>query len=541
MGREEEIINQRLKKIEELKKAGIDPYPYNFDKKNNSSELQEKYAKLTADERTKDSVKIAGRLMTVRDIGSLIFATLQDGVGKIQIVLQKGETDEKHLETFKKYIDAGDFVGAEGTIFKTKRGEISILVKKVELLSKAILPLPEKWHGIQDKEERYRKRYLDLIVNPEVKNVFVKRSIMIKSIREFLDQRGFMEVETPLLQTQYGGASARPFVTHINAWNMKMFLSISPELYLKRLVVGGFERVYTICKNFRNEGVDHSHNPEFTMIEIYQAYADYNDMMKLMEECYEYVCKKVNGTTKVKIKNKDGKEIELDFKAPWQRITLYDAVKQYTGLDIENMDIKELKDYCQENRIQYTKESSFGTLVQAIFDEKVEHEIIGPMHVYDRPKEATPLCKRHRTNKDLNEQCEPIGMGMELGNMYSELNDPILQEELLKEQVEKGRAGDEEAHPMDNDFLEAIRVGLPPTGGIGWGIDRMALVMLGQESIRDVIFFPTMKPEQEVKVEKAKVEEVKVEAKKVEVKEKPAKKEEKKVEVKAKTTKKGKK
>ncbi len=533
MGREEEIINQRLKKIEELKKAGVNPYPYNFDKKDNSSELQKKYAHLKEDERTKDSAKIAGRLMTIRDIGSLIFATLQDNFGKIQIVLQKGETDEKQLESFKKYIDSGDFVGVEGTVFKTKRGEVSILVKKAELLTKTILPLPEKWHGIQDKEERYRKRYLDLIVNPDVKNVFIKRSLMIKAVREFLDQKGFMEVETPLLQTQYGGASAKPFVTHINAWDMKMYLSISPELYLKRLVVGGFEKVYTICKNFRNEGVDHSHNPEFTMIEIYQAYADYNDMMKLMEECFEYVCKKLNGTTKVKMKDKEGKEVELDFKAPWSKMTLYEAVKEYTGLEVENMDIKELKDYCQENKIEYTKDSSVGNLIQAIFDEKVEHNIMGPMHVYDRPKEATPLCKRHRLNSQLNEQCEPIGLGMELGNIYSELNDPIFQEELLKEQAAKGRAGDEEAHPMDNDFLESIRVGLPPTGGIGWGIDRMALVLLGQESIRDVIFFPTMKPEVEktMPAEK-KVEEVKVENKKIEsklvVKEKAVKKEEKK-------------
>jgi lysyl-tRNA synthetase class 2 len=525
MGREEQVIQERIKKLNELRKEKIEPYPYKFDKKNSSSELQKKYAKLAPDERTKDVVKTAGRVMTIRDIGSLIFSTIQDGEGKLQIVLQKGETSDKELEMFKKYVDSGDFVGVEGTVFRTKRGEISILVKSVELLSKSILPLPEKWHGIQDKEERYRKRYLDLIVSPDVKEVFVKRSLMIKAIREFLDARGFLEVETPLLQTQYGGASARPFVTHINAWNMKMYLSISPELYLKRLVVGGYEKVYTICKNFRNEGVDHSHNPEFSMIEIYEAYADYNDMMKLMEECYEYVCKKINGTTKVKVKDKEGKEVELDFKAPWKRMTLYDAVDEYTCLDIKNMTLNELKDYCQENKIPYTKDSSFGSLVQAIFDEQVEHKIIGPVHVYDRPKEATPLCKRHRLNKELNEQCEPIGLGMELGNIYSELNDPLMQEELLKEQAEKGRAGNEEAHPMDEDFLEAIRTGLPPTGGIGWGIDRMALLLLGQESIRDVIFFPTMKPE-------IVQQEKKEEPKKEEVKQEPAKKVEKKMEVK---------
>jgi lysyl-tRNA synthetase class 2 len=320
--------------------------------------------------------------------------------------------------------------------------------------------------------------------------------LIIKAIREFLDQKGFMEVETPLLQTQYGGANARPFVTHINTWDMKMYLSISPELYLKRLVVGGFEKVFTICKNFRNEGVDHSHNPEFTMIEIYQAYADYNDMMTLIEECYEFCALKVLGTTIVKRKfeiNGVETDVELDFKAPWKRITTIEAIKQQIGLDVENKTEAELLDFCDANLLEY-KETTWGSLVETIFAEKVEKTIVQPTHITDRPKEGTPLCKRHRTDSRLNEQCEPLAVGMELGNMYSELNDPLLQTQLLEEQAEKGRAGNEEAHQMDEDFINAIRIGMPPTGGIGWGVDRMVMLLTEAESIRDVIFFPIMKP-----------------------------------------------
>jgi lysyl-tRNA synthetase, class II len=355
--------------------------------------------------------------------------------------------------------------------------------------------LPEKFHGLKDKELRYRQRYVDLIMTPEVKEVFKKRSAIIKAIRNFMESRGFMEVETPLLQTQYGGASARPFKTHINAWNMPMYLSISPELYLKRLIVGGFEKVFTICKNFRNEGVDHKHNPEFTMIEAYQAYADYNDMMKLIEDCYEFCALEVLGTTKVK-RVVNEKEVELDFKAPWPRLTMAEAIKKHISIDVDLMSVEDLKEFADKNKVEYKSTDGWGDLVLELFD-LVESKIIQPTHIIDMPKEGTPLCKRHRDDARLNEQCEPIGVGMELGNMYSELNDPLVQETELKLQVEKGRGGDEEAHPMDEDFINAIKIGMPPTGGIGWGVDRMIMLLLEQEGIRDVIFFPTMKPEED--------------------------------------------
>jgi len=487
MGREDQIITERKRKISELKEQKINPYPHSFDRKNTCLEC------LNSKEGLK--VQTAGRIMTKRDLGKIAFANLTDESGTIQVALQEGKTTEEVKNFFKKYVDTGDFVGVKGEVILTKTGQISILAEDLVVLSKAVLPLPEKYHGLKDKEERYRKRYIDLMMNPEVKEVFKKRSQIIKAIREFLNERGFIEVETPLLQTQYGGANARPFVTKINAWDMSMYLSISPELYLKRLIVGGFEKVFTICKNFRNEGVDFSHNPEFTMIEIYQAYADYNDMMKLIEECWEYCAKKVLGTTKVK-RVIEGKEYEIDFKAPWPRMTTLRAIKEYAGIDAEKMNAKELREFCEKKKLkEYPKEGCWGEYLDFLYEEFVEKNLIQPTHVIDRPKEGTPLCKRHRSDDRLNEQCEPVGLGMELGNIYTELNDPEFQEQLLKEQEEKGRGGDEEAHPMDDDFINALRIGMPPTGGIGWGIDRMIILFTGVESIRDIILFPTMKPE----------------------------------------------
>ncbi|MEM4271955.1 MAG: lysine--tRNA ligase [Candidatus Pacearchaeota archaeon] len=497
MSRQDEIVNERLKKIKELRAQGINPYPYSYDVKHKSSELHEKYKSLKNDFSTKDSVKIAGRLMGIRDIGKIIFAVLQDSSGKIQIVLQEKETPEKVIEFFKKYIDTGDFAGVEGTIFRTKRGELSVLVKKAELLSKSLLPLPEKWHGLQDKEERYRKRYIDLLINPEVKEVFLKREKIIDAIREFMKSRGFVEVDTPYLQTIYGGAEARPFKTHLNALNIDLFLAISPELHLKRLTVGGMDKVFTIARNFRNEGIDKWHNPEFTMLEAYQAYADYNDMMELFESLYEYVCKKVLGTTKVKIN-----DITLDFKKPWKRITMADAIKQYAKIDVLKMSEAELLDFVNEKGIEY-KEKSWGMLVAAIFEHFCEKQIIQPTFIIDHPKETTPLCKLHRKDSRLIERFEPFCLGSEMGNAYSELNDPVLQKALLEEQQKKLSSGkSEEAHPYDADFVTALEVGLPPTGGVGIGIDRMIMYLTAQPSIRDVILFPFMKPEIEEKKEK---------------------------------------
>ncbi|MEM4270695.1 MAG: lysine--tRNA ligase [Candidatus Pacearchaeota archaeon] len=489
MGREEEIIKKKEETISEIKKQGINPYPYSFEKTDDSESLKKKYDSLKPDTKTKDSVSVAGRVMTIRDMGKINFLTLQDGKGKIQIIFQENESPKDCIEIFKKFIDTGDFIGVSGAIVKTKRGEISVLAKKIEILSKALLPLPEKWHGLQDKEERYRKRYLDLIMNPEVKEVFVKREKIIDAIRELLKNKGFIEVDTPYLQTIYGGAEARPFKTHLNALDIDLFLAISPELHLKRLIVGGFEKVFSIARNFRNEGIDARHNPEFTMMEIYEAYADYNDMMDLFEEIYEYVCKKVLGKTKIEYQGKT-----IDFTRPWKRMTMAEVIKKYAGIDVLKMSAEELKDFADKNKVEY-KEESWGMLVASIFEHFCEKELIQPTFITDHPKETTPLCKIHRKDTRLIERFEPFCMGMELGNAYSELNDAKIQEELLKEQQEKLRKGNEEAHPYDRDFVEALKYGMPPTGGLGLGIDRMIMLLLNQPSIRDVILFPFMKPE----------------------------------------------
>ncbi|MDD5194011.1 MAG: lysine--tRNA ligase, partial [Candidatus Nanoarchaeia archaeon] len=414
-----------------------------------------------------------------------------DSKGKIQIIFQKDETPKDSFEFFKKNIDIGDILGCEGTILKSKTGEVSVLVKKLEILSKSILPLPEKWHGLSDKEERYRKRYLDLIMNPEVKQVFEKRSLILDSIREFLKQKEFVEVETPYLQSVYGGASAKPFKTHLNALDMDLYLAISPELYLKRLIVGGYDKVFTIARNFRNEGIDRWHNPEFTMMEIYQAYADYNDMMDLFEDIYVNACKKVNGSTKVKFKDNI-----IDFKKPWKRMTMAAAIKKYAGVDVEKMSEKEICDFICKNNIA-CKGECWGWGVQAIFEHFCEDKIEQPTFILNHPLETTPLCKGLRNDKmcRLIERFEPFCMGAELGNAYSELNDPIIQRKLLEEQQKSLSKGDEEANPFDEDFVNAIETGMPPTGGLGLGIDRMIMLLTGQESIRDVLLFPFMKVE----------------------------------------------
>ncbi len=502
MGREDQIIQERLKKIKELRKEGINPYPYRYEVKNNSKELQEKYSKLKSETKTKDKVKIAGRLLNVRDLGKIAFGVLLDGSGKIQVVLQEPDTSGKLFDFFKKYVDSGDFIGVEGEVFRTKRGELSILAKNIEILSKSTLPLPEKWHGLQDKEERYRKRYLDLIMSPEVKDVFLKREQIISSIREFLKSKGFIETETPYLQTIYGGAEARPFKTHLNALNIPLFLSISPELYLKRLIVGGFDKVFYIARNFRNEGIDKWHNPEFTMMEVYQAYADYNDMMELTEDLYVYVCKKVFGSTKIKCQGQ-----EIEFKKPWARLTTAEAIKKYAKIDVLKMTERELLDFAEENKVEF-KHRSWGWLVAAIFEHFCEKHLIQPTFIIDHPKETTPLCKAHRKDDRLIERFEPFCLGAELGNAYSELNDPVIQKKLLEEQQDMLKKGDDEANPFDADFVNALEIGMPPTGGLGLGLDRMIILLTGQESIRDVILFPFMRPEViETKTEVKEVQE----------------------------------
>jgi len=488
-GSGQKLVEERLKKLQEIKDMNINPYPYKYSINSNSEKIKEKYAHLKPEEHVKDVVKVAGRIMLLRRMGKVAFATIKDGQGTIQLYLRSDDIGAEKYELLKKF-DLGDFIGAEGDIFRTKMGEISVYVKTFEMLCKAIRPLPDKFHGLKDQELKYRKRYLDLIMNPESRAVLEKRMKMMHAIREFMDKQKFIEVETPILHPIYGGAAAKPFKTFHNDLKMELFLRISPELYLKRLIVGGFDKVYDINKNFRNEGIDTTHNPEFTMLEAYWAYADYNDIMKLTEDLYEYAALKVNGTTKSTYKGN-----EIDVKAPWQRITMLDAIKKYIGIDAGKMTKEELKKFVEEKHVEFDKEDTWGNYVIVIFEHFCEDKFIQPTFVIDHPEESTPLCKRHRKDSRLIERFEPFCCGMELANAYSELNDPIHQRKLLEDQARQLRAGNEEANPVDEDFLEAIDQGMPPTGGLGIGLDRMAMLILGQESIRDVILFPTMKPE----------------------------------------------
>ncbi|MFH1399020.1 MAG: lysine--tRNA ligase [Candidatus Woesearchaeota archaeon] len=477
---EENLIKERRRKLEELQSLGVNPFAYSFAKNDYSKDIVD-----GSDAYQGKTVKVAGRIMTLRDMGKVTFTHIQDGKGKIQLYLR--EDDIKDSYKIVKLLDIGDFVGAEGSVFKTHKGEVTVKVEKLVLLTKSLRPLPEKWHGLKDPEIKYRQRYLDLIMNPEVKGIFLKRAAIYKAIREFLDGRGFVEVRTPILQTQYGGANARPFVTRINAWNMQMYLRIAYELHLKRLVVGGFEKIYDLSSCFRNEGVDKTHNPEFAMMEIQWAYADYNDMMKLTEELYEYVAKKVNGSTIIEYEGR-----QIDLKAPWRRISVKDAIKEYAHVDVDKLNDTELKSVLDKNNIVH-KNPSRGELILLLF-EMCEAKLMEPTHVIDHPKESCPLSKPHRKNPELIERVEPFINGWEVGNGYSELSDPDLQRELLREQAERGRGGDEEAHPMDEDYVTALEYGLPPNAGMGIGVDRMVMLLTGAATIRDVILFPVMKP-----------------------------------------------
>lgn len=489
MGREEQIISERLKKLKELRSKGINPYPYKFEKKDSAAFLQEKFAKLKPEKRANYNAKTAGRVTIIRDIGKIIFGVLQDETGKIQLVFQEKESPENIREFFKKYVDVGDFVGVEGQVFRTKRGELSVSVKKIEMLSKSILPLPEKWHGLQDKEERYRKRYLDLIMQPEVKEAFAKRTEIINSIREFLNSKGFTEVDVPMLQPIYGGGAAKPFISNLNSLDMKVYLTISNELYLKRLIVGGYEKVYTMNRVFRNEGIDATHNPEFTILETMWAYVNYTANMDLFEEMVEYVAKKVLGTTKI---NYQGKDIKL--KRPWKRLTMIDAIKKYAKIDVEKMSDNKLKEFLEEKRIQLKTEFRRGLAIEEIFSKLVQHHLIQPTIIYDYPTDTSPLAKQKLDNPNWVERFEPIINGWELGNNYSELNEPLILKKVFLEQAEFKKRGYEEAAPYDEDFLNALEIGMPPTSGLGLGVDRLIMLLTNQESIRDVILFPFMKP-----------------------------------------------
>jgi lysyl-tRNA synthetase class 2 len=483
------LIQERIKKLDALRAQGINPYPHIFTPTHHAKELVTVHAHLEAGQSSQEHVTIAGRLMLMRKMGKMAFGHVQDATGRIQIWCKSDVMADGYA--ILESVDLGDHLGIEGEVLKTKTGEVTVLAKKITMLAKSLRPLPEKYHGLKDEEERFRKRYLDLTMNPEVKDIFVKRARIIQTVREVLLEKQFLEVETPALQTIYGGANAKPFITHINAWNMKMFLSISPEMYLKRLLVGGHERVFTICKNFRNEGVDQTHNPEFTMMECYAAYWDYNDMMELTEQLYEKACIAVHGTTKV---TRGG--VELDFKAPWPRLKMKGAIKTYGAIDVDALSDGEMRALIATHKLKADPDASRGNIILALFEHFCEEHLVQPTHVIDHPIESTPLCKTMRTgDATMIERFESFCMGKELCNAYSELNDPMLQRTLLEEQAMALRAGADEAHPMDEDFCQAIEYGMPPAGGLGIGIDRMVIMLLGVEGIRDVILFPTMKPE----------------------------------------------
>ncbi len=486
MGREEEIIKERGRKIQELRKAGVNPYAYKFDKKNLVSDCLK--AKINA------GVKTAGRIMTKREIGKIAFSVLQDFTGRIQLVFQDTSnangTGKKDFDFFRKYIDLGDIVGVEGKIFKTKTGEHSIFVKNLKLLTKSILPLPDKWHGLQDKEERYRKRYLDLIMNPEIRKIFdIKRKIF-DSIREFMNSKDFVEVETPILQPVYGGTNARPFSSELNALKMKVYMRISNEMYLKRLIVGGYERIFEFSTDFRNEGIDSHHNPEFTQVETMWAYADYKNNMKFAEDMISHVVKKVHGKTKVNIQGR-----ELDFKTPWKKISFLNAIKKETGMDFSKIkNINEAKNAAKKLMIDTSKCDTIGEVMIAVFEGKVQEKIMQPTLVYDYPIEAAGLAKTLEKNPGFVASFEIIINGMELGLSYCEQNDPHALEKYWKFAEEKFKRGDLEAQPTDPDFINALKIGMPPTSGLGVGIDRLAILLTDSPSIKDVILFPFMKP-----------------------------------------------
>ena len=478
----------RREKLVKLQEEGKDPFDvYKVKRTHSSKQVKDNFEELEGKE-----VTVAGRIMSKRGQGKVVFSDIYDRDGKIQLFIKIDEVGEEALKQYKTN-DLGDWVAATGEVFKTKTGEVSVKVKTVELISKSLKPLPEKWHGLKDPDLRYRQREVDIITNPEVKDTFIKRSQIISGIRTFLDNRGFLEVETPMLATIAGGASARPFITHHNTLDLDMFLRIAPELYLKRCIVAGFEKVYELGRTFRNEGMSVRHNPEFTMIELYQAFADYNDMMELTENMVAEVCKKVNGTTKVTYQG-----AEIDFMPPWRRITMVDAVKEYAGVDYnEFKSDADAQAVAKEKNLEFSKPLNTvtkGEVLNALYEEFCEEHMIQPTFIIDYPVEISPLTKKKRGNEMFTERFEGFVFGRELCNAYSELNDPIVQRERFAQQEKERELGDDEAYMIDEEFMGALETGMPPTGGLGIGIDRLIMFLTDSASIRDVILFPTMKP-----------------------------------------------
>ena len=520
MSEQNDLVKSRLDSLEEIKKLGVNPYPYRFDVTTTAAEVLANFRDPQGEEEIEKQkqiiVSVAGRIMAMRRMGKASFCGLKDETGKIQIYVRQNDVGEELYKIFK-LLDIGDIIGVNGFVFRTKMGEISIHATSFELLTKTIHPLPvvkeevtetgEKivHDAFADVELRYRQRYIDLIVNEHVRDTFVKRTKIIQSIKRTLENHSFFEVETPTLQAIYGGANAKPFVTKHNALDLDLYLRISNELYLKRLVVGGFNRVYEFVRDFRNEGIDRTHNPEFTQVEWYQAYGDYTDSMNLFEEVVEQACIDIHGKTNIEYQG-----VELDFKRPWRRLKMVDAISERTGLDVLNMKKDEIIKYMKDKQINFDPKLSHskGLVIAALFEEACEEFLVQPAFIIDHPIDTTPLCKplreytmqqREEMKADLEqvifaERFEPYINKWEMGNSYSELNDPILQRKLLEEQVERGRGGEEETHPLDEDFLKAIEVGMPPTTGVGMGVDRLVMLLTNSHTIRDVIFFPLMRP-----------------------------------------------
>ena len=486
-----ELMKVRRAKLEELCEKGKNPFEIvKFDNKDNTKDIKQNYKEPAEGEEAEPvEVKLAGRLMAKRGHGKASFCDLQDMYGRIQIYVKLDEVGEESYEEFKKY-DIGDIIGISGQVFKTHMGEISVKVKEITLLSKSLRPLPEKFHGLKDMDLRYRQRYVDLIVNNDVKETFFKRSEIIKGIRKYLDSHGYLEVDTPILNTIAGGAAARPFVTHHNTLDMDMYLRIANELYLKRLIVGGFHKVYEMGRMFRNEGMDIKHNPEFTNVELYAAYEDYHDMMDIMEGLVSTLAQDICGTTKI---NYQGTEIDLT--PGWKKITMIDAIKEVTGADFNNANTdEEAKALAESIGVEIEDGMSRGHIINFVFEERVEDTLIQPTFILDYPVEVSPLTKKKPSDPRLVERFEIFIGGREYGNAYSELNDPIDQKERFMSQMAEREAGNEEANEIDNDFIQAMEYGMPPTGGLGIGVDRLIMLLTDSYSIRDILLFPTMKP-----------------------------------------------
>jgi len=510
-----EEFRNRTQKLNQINELGVEPYPYKFKPSHTAKEIHSHYQEQTigdfasAQEGSTDPVCLAGRLVLFRAMGKNAFAHIQGSDEKLQVMFNRdttlveglpSESEVTPIKFIEKKIDIGDLIGVEGHLFRTQKGEITIFVKKFTLLCKSLLPLPEKHSGITDKEMRYRKRWLDLIAHQDVRDIFVKRSRILKMVRDYLSELNFLEVETPILQNLYGGAEARPFTTHMNATDSDMYMRISLEISLKKILVGGIERIFEMGKVFRNEGIDKTHNPEFTMLEAYASYWDYNDLIEFLETLVERITLELHGTTKITCSHHGSEPVTIDLKGPWKRMTMIESIQVYAGLDVDDLSDEKMREILKKETELDPKliaSSPRGLLIASLFDELVVDQLIEPHHILDHPIETTPLCKPHRiaTHREagLVERFESFILGKELCNAYSELNNPVIQRELLVAQIAKREGGDEEAHPMDEEFIEAICQGMPPAAGIGIGMDRLVMLLTDSASIRDVLYFPTMK------------------------------------------------